>query len=165
MRRQRLRLAAVLALLACMMPLADLASAQSQPPSQPPSQPRSSSQPPTMHYDCSGQLHTEDLADGGATTLRDGRWRISVNPEAGYVKRPPELAAGCVEQRVEICGCEIAEDKLRCRSLGFTPDGIEIAMDFTLDRAALLLRAEGRRQHARSGLLIETSARLSCEQQ
>ncbi len=151
MRPQRGWPAIWLALLPCTLLVAGAVQAQSP--------------PQTVHYDCSGQLRTEDLAEGGATTRRDGRWRISVNPDAAYVKRPPELAAGCLEQRVEICGCEIAEDKLRCRSLGITPDGTEIAMDFTLDRAALVLRADGRRQHARSGLLIETSATLRCEQQ
>ena len=113
--------------------------------------------------DCSGKLKVENLFDGSQPVFRQQRWRISVNPEAGYVKRPPELAAGCLEKKVEICGCEQGEDTVRCRSMGIAPDGTEIAMDFTLDRRTLVLRADGRRHHPKSGDMTETSGELACE--
>ncbi len=115
------------------------------------------------HYDCSGQLKVENLFDGSRPEFRSQHWRISVNPVAGYVKRPPELAAGCLEKKVEICGCELGDDLVRCRSLGITPDGNEIAMDFTLDRRALVLRASGNRHHPKSGNTIETSGEFACQ--
>ena len=115
------------------------------------------------HVDCSGKLKVENLFDGSQPEFRQQSARITVNPEAGYVKRPPELAAGCLEKKVEICGCEQGEDAIRCRSLGVTPDGTEIAMDFILDRRTLRLRAEGRRQHPKSGDMTETSGELVCQ--
>ena len=115
------------------------------------------------HYDCSGQLKVEDLFDGTRPELSRHQWRITVNTEAGYVKRPPELAAGCVEKKVEICGCEQGDDVVVCRSLGIAPDGTEVAMDFTLDRRALVLRASGRRHQPKSGQMIETTGEFACQ--
>jgi len=115
------------------------------------------------HFDCSGQLKVENLFDGSKPELQQRQWRISVNPEAGYVKRPPELAAGCLEKKVEICGCEQGEDAVRCRSLGIAPDGTEIAMDFTLDWRTLLLRASGSRHQPKTGNMIETTGEFACQ--
>ena len=115
------------------------------------------------HVDCSGQLTVENLFDGSPPAMQQRQWRISVNPEAGYVKRPPELAAGCLEKKVEICGCEQGEDAVRCRSLGIAPDGTEIAMDFTLDWRTLLLRASGSRHQPKTGNMIETTGEFACQ--
>lgn len=115
------------------------------------------------HVDCSGQLTVENLFDGSPPERQQRRWRISVNPEAGYVKRPPELAAGCLEKKVEICGCEQGEDAVRCRSLGIAPDGTEITMDFTLDWRTLVLRASGSRHQPKSGQMIETTGEFACQ--
>ena len=106
------------------------------------------------HVDCHGQLTVEDLFDGEQPERLQRQWRISVNPEAGYVKRPPELAAGCLEKKVEICGCEQSESAVRCRSMGIASDGTEIAMDFTLDRRSGVLQATGRRHHPASGKML-----------
>ena len=115
------------------------------------------------HYDCSGRLKVEDLFDGVRPEFSQRQWRITANPEAGYVKRPPELAAGCIEKKVEICGCEQGDDVVVCRSLGIAPDGTEVAMDFTLDRRALVLRASGRRHQPKSGQMIETTGEFACQ--
>lgn len=115
------------------------------------------------HFDCSGPLKVENPFDGSQPQRQQRQWRISVNPEAGYVKRPPELAAGCLEKKVEICGCEQGEDAVRCRSMGIAPDGTEITMDFTLDRRTLVLRASGNRHHPKSGHLIETTGEFACQ--
>ncbi len=115
------------------------------------------------HVDCSGQLKVENLFDGSPPEKQQRQWRISVNPEAGYVKRPPELAAGCLEKKVEICGCEQGEDAVRCRSLGIAPDGTEITMDFTLDWRTLVLRASGSRHQPKSGQMIETTGEFACQ--
>ncbi len=115
------------------------------------------------HVDCSGKLKVENLFDGSQPVFQQHRLRITVNSEAGYVKRPPELATGCLEKKVEICGCEQGEELVRCRSLGVAPDGTEIAMDFSLDRRTLRLRAEGRRHQPKSGDMTETSGELVCQ--
>ncbi len=115
------------------------------------------------HVDCSGQLKVENLFDGSPPERQQRQWRISANPEAGYVKRPPELAAGCLEKKVEICGCEQGEDAVRCRSLGIAPDGTEITMDFTLDWRTLVLRASGSRHQPKSGQMIETTGEFACQ--
>jgi hypothetical protein len=117
----------------------------------------------TWHVECHGQLTVEDLFDGERPEFLRRQWRITVNPEAGYVKRPPELAAGCVEKKVEICGCEQSDLAVRCRSMGIAPDGTEIAMDFTLDRHSGVLRATGRRHHPASGKMIETTGEFACQ--
>ncbi len=114
------------------------------------------------HVDCSGQLKVENLFDGIPPETQQRQWRISVNPEAGYVKRPPELAAGCLEKKVEICGCEQGEEAVRCRSLGIAPDGTEITMDFTLDWRTLVLRASGSRHQPKSGQMTETTGEFAC---
>lgn len=115
------------------------------------------------HVDCSGQLKVENVFDGSPPVMQQRQWRISVNPEAGYVKRPPELAAGCLEKKVEICGCEQGEDAVRCRSLGIAPDGTEITMDFTLDWRTLLLRASGSRHQPKTGDMTETTGEFACQ--
>lgn len=115
------------------------------------------------HFDCSGQLKIENLFDGSRPEFQQRQWRITVNSEAGYVKRPPELASGCLEKKVEICGCEQGDDVVRCRSMGMAPDGTEIAMDFALDRRTLVLRASGNRHHPKSGHMIETSGEFACQ--
>ena len=115
------------------------------------------------HFDCSGQLKRENPFDGSPSDLLQRQWRITLNAEAGYVKRPPELAAGCLEKQVEICGCEQADNAVRCRSMGIATDGTEITMDFTLDRRTLVLRASGNRHHPKSGHLIETAGEFACE--
>ncbi len=115
------------------------------------------------HVECSGQLKVENLFDGSPPVMQPRQWHISVNPEAGYVKRPPELAAGCLEKKVEICGCEQGEEAVRCRSLGIAPDGTEITMDFTLDWRALVLRASGSRHQPKTGNMIETTGEFACQ--
>ncbi len=115
------------------------------------------------HFDCSGPLKVENLFDGSKPEFGQRQWRITVNPEAGYVKRPPELASGCLEKKVEICGCEQGEDVVRCRSMGIAADGTEITMDFSLDRRGLVLRVSGARHHPRSGQMIETTGEFACQ--
>lgn len=117
----------------------------------------------TRHFDCSGQMKVENLFDGTRPEFQQRQWRITVNPEAGYVKRPPELASGCLEKKVEICGCEQGEDIVRCRSMGIANDGTEITMDFALDRRTLMLRASGTRHHPKSGQMIETTGEFACQ--
>lgn len=117
---------------------------------------------PVTHYDCNGQLRSENLFDGGTPDLRDVSIRISINPVAEYVKRPPVLASGCLEKQVEFCGCQQSPELIRCRSLGIAPDGTEIAMDFSLDRIAQRLQVNGRRQQPKSGEVTETSGLLVC---
>ncbi len=114
-------------------------------------------------YDCRGAVSQEPLFGSGATERQERRWQLEVNDEAGYVKRGRELAAGCVQRTVEICGCELGAELIRCRSLGITPEGNEVGMDFTLDRRSLRLQLSGQRVDPSSGAVVETRGELACE--
>jgi len=124
----------------------------------------SAADPPSLlRIECAGVLRVEDVFGTAQPVEKAGRWQLVASRRGGYVKRPPEFASGCLEPRIEICGCEQGDDAIRCRSLGIDADGTEVAMDFVLDRAASTLRIDGRRQHPRSGQVIETRGLLSCE--
>ncbi len=116
----------------------------------------------TVRFDCAGTVRTEDVFDGGASSSAEKRWQILASFEGGYVRRAPELAAGCVEATVEVCGCELASAAIRCRSLGISRDGIEVAMDFGIDRRSGKMTLAGRRFEPRAGTVIETSGELAC---
>ena len=116
----------------------------------------------TVSYDCRGTVRTENLFDGGVVTQEERRWRIVANPEAGYVKRDPELATGCVQPTVEVCGCEQSSDTIACRSLGISSGGVELATDFRIDRKDNRMKLTGRRYDPRSGTVIETNGELEC---
>lgn len=116
----------------------------------------------TWVFDCRGPVKTENVFDGGPATERERHWRIIANDEAGYVKRDPELAPGCIERQVEICGCESGTDMIRCRSLGITPRGEEVGMDFSIDRLTGRMSLAGRRFDPATGNVIDTSGQLAC---
>ena len=118
----------------------------------------------TVRFDCAGQVSTEDLFDGGGRGSSDRQWQLIASLEGGYVRRPPELAAGCMEATVEICGCELAAPTIRCRSLGFSREGVEVAMDFTIDRHSGRMTVAGRRFDPRSSSVIETHGLLACKE-
>ncbi len=117
----------------------------------------------TVGYDCEGVVSTENLFDGGPVQSSREHWHIVANPEAGYVKRAPELAAGCLQPTVEVCGCEQAPNVISCRSLGLTREGVEVGMDFSIDRNANRMKLAGRRYDPKSGSVIETRGELACE--
>lgn len=117
----------------------------------------------TWTYACQGTVRTESIFETGTASERERSWLIVANETAGYVKRDPEIAAGCVEPVVEICGCELGADLIRCRSLGISPAGDEIGMDFSIDRQARRMQLSGRHYDPKSGQVIETSGRLACE--
>lgn len=116
----------------------------------------------TLHFDCAGTIRIEDVFDGGATSSSQRRWQIVANLEGGYVRRAPELAAGCVEPTVEVCGCELTSAAIRCRSLGISRQGVEVGIDFNIDRSDGNMSVSGRRFDPRSGTVIETSGLLIC---
>ncbi len=116
----------------------------------------------SLLYECRGIVSTENIFDGGNSEQRERQWRIITNYDAGYVKRDPELAAGCVERTVEVCGCELGPQMIRCRSLGLSPQGVEVAMDFSIDRATKRLKLTGRRVEPASGQVTETAGMLDC---
>ena len=115
----------------------------------------------TLRFECRGIVKTENVFDGGSD-VRERQWTLIANHEAGYVKRDPELAAGCVERKVEVCGCDLGPQVIRCRSLGITPQGVEVGTDFSIDRNAQQLKLAGRRFEPASGKLIETTGVLQC---
>lgn len=113
-------------------------------------------------FDCRGMVRTEQVFEAGTAGERERHWRIIVNDDAGYVKRDPEIAAGCVERTVEVCGCELGADRILCRSLGITRAGEEVGMDFSIDRRSGEMQLTGRRHDPKSGNLTETQGRLAC---
>jgi hypothetical protein len=113
-------------------------------------------------FDCRGPVKTENVFDGSPATERERHWRIVANDDAGYVKRDPELAPGCLERKVEICGCDLGKDAIRCRSLGITPQGEEVGMDFSIERSTGRMSLAGRRFDAATGTMIDTSGQLAC---
>lgn len=117
----------------------------------------------TVSYDCEGAVSTENLFDGGPLRSSRERWLIIANAEAGYVKRAPELAAGCLQKTVEVCGCDQSPDAISCRSLGLTREGLEVGMDFSIDRSTNRMKLSGRRYDPKSGSVIETRGELACE--
>lgn len=117
----------------------------------------------TWVFDCRGPVKVENVFDGGPAIERERRWRIVANDEAGYVKRDPDIAPGCMERTVEICGCESGKDMIRCRSLGLTPQGEEVGMDFSIDRITGRMILSGRRFNPATGNVIDTSGQLACE--
>lgn len=116
----------------------------------------------TWVFDCRGPVKTENVFDGGPAAERERRWRIVANEEAGYVKRDPELAPGCLERKVEICGCDLGKEAIRCRSLGITPQGEEVGMDFSIDRLTGRMSIAGRRFDPATGHMTDTSGQLAC---
>ncbi len=113
--------------------------------------------------ECRGLVKTENVFDGSPATERERHWRIVANDEAGYVKRDPELAPGCLERKVEICGCDLGKDAIRCRSLGITPQGEEVGMDFSIERSTGRMSLAGRRFNPVTGTMIDTSGQLVCD--
>lgn len=116
----------------------------------------------TVRFDCAGTVRTEDVFDGGASQSAEKQWQIVASFEGGFVRRPPELAAGCVEATVEVCGCELSSSAIRCRSLGISRDSVEVVMDFGIDRRSGKMTVAGRRFDPRSGTVVETSGELVC---
>ncbi len=116
----------------------------------------------SWEFDCRGSVRSEKLFEAGAPSERERRWVIVASDTAGYVKRDPEIAVGCVQPTVEICGCELGADLIRCRSLGLTAAGEEAGMDFSLDRRSGRMQLSGRRYDPRSGSVLETSGELAC---
>ena len=114
-----------------------------------------------LRFECRGIVKTENVFDGGGEA-RERQWTLIANHDAGYVKRDPELAAGCVERKVEVCGCDLGSQTIRCRSLGITPQGVEVGMDFSIDRHAQQLKLAGRRFDPASGDVTETTGVLQC---
>ncbi len=117
-----------------------------------------------VSFDCAGQVSTEDLFDGGGRGTSERRWHLIASVEGGYVRRAPELAAGCMEATVEVCGCEITSAAIRCRSLGISRDGVEVSMDFSIDRHSGRMTLAGRRFDPRSGTVIESNGLLACKE-
>ncbi len=117
-----------------------------------------------VRFDCAGQISTEDLFDGGGRGTSEQRWHLVASVEGGYVRRAPELASGCLEATVEVCGCELTSAAVRCRSLGISRDGVEVAMDFSIDRHSGRMTVAGRRFDPRSGTVIETNGLLACKE-
>ncbi len=118
----------------------------------------------TVSFDCAGQLRTENVFDGGIADSGDRQWQVVASFEGGFVRRAPELAAGCLEATVEVCGCELAPAAVRCRSLGISRDGVEVMMDFHIDRHNGRMSVDGRRVDPRSGTVIETHGLLACKE-
>ena len=116
----------------------------------------------TLRFDCAGTVKVEDVFDGGGTTGAERQWQVVANVEGGYVRRAPELASGCLEPTVEVCGCELASAAIRCRSLGISAQGVEVGMDFSIDRSNGRMTVSGRRFDPKSGTVIETSGLLAC---
>lgn len=114
-------------------------------------------------FDCQGAVRTESIFEAGAASTRERRWTIVVSDRADYVKRPPEIAAGCVEPTIEVCGCKLGTELVRCRSLGISAAGVEVGMDFSIDRRSRQMTLSGRRYDPASGQLIETSGELACD--
>ncbi len=117
-----------------------------------------------VSFDCAGQISTEDLFDGGGRGTSERRWHLIASVEGGYVRRAPELAAGCLESTVEVCGCEITPAAIRCRSLGISREGVEVSMDFSIDRHSGRMTVAGRRFDPRSGTVIESNGLLACKE-
>lgn len=114
-------------------------------------------------YLCEGPVRTDNVFEPHGVTTAHQRFRVTASVTAGYVKRDPALAAGCFAGRTEVCACDPpSPDLITCRSLGFTRDGTEVSMDFTLQPGDRALQLTGRQFNARSGTLIETSGRLAC---
>ena len=118
----------------------------------------------TLRFDCGGPVKTESVFDSDSATTAQRQWSVVANYEAGYVKRDPELAAGCVERTVEVCGCEMGPRTIHCRSLGITPQGVEVGMDFSIDRTAQRMKLSGRRFDPQSGNVTETTGLLECRE-
>lgn len=116
----------------------------------------------TLTFDCAGTVRTQDVFDGGAASSSERQWRIVASTDGGYVRRAPELAAGCLEPTVEICGCEPSSTSIVCRSLGLSSQGVEVVMDFSIDRSSGKMTIAGRRFDPRSGSVMETSGVLVC---
>ncbi len=117
-----------------------------------------------VSFDCAGQVSVEDLFDGGGRGTSERRWHLIASVEGGYVRRAPELAAGCMEATVEVCGCEVTSTAIRCRSLGISRDGVEVSMDFSIDRHSGRMTLAGRRFDPRSGTVIESNGLLACKE-
>lgn len=117
-----------------------------------------------VSFDCAGQVSVEDLFDGGGRGTSERRWHLIASVEGGYVRRAPELAAGCIEATVEVCGCEVTSTAIRCRSLGISRDGVEVSMDFSIDRHSGRMTLAGRRFDPRSGTVIESNGLLACKE-
>ncbi len=117
-----------------------------------------------VSFDCAGQVSVEDLFDGGGRGTSERRWHLIASVEGGYVRRAPELAAGCMEATVEVCGCEVTSTAICCRSLGISRDGVEVSMDFSIDRHSGRMTLAGRRFDPRSGTVIESNGLLACKE-
>lgn len=117
-----------------------------------------------VDYLCEGEIRTDEVFESDGVKLEKRRFRIVANLAAGYVKRDPALAAGCFAGRTEVCACEPPNAEIIvCRSLGFSADGTEVSLDFTLRASDQRLVITGRRFNARAGSLTETVGRLACQ--
>lgn len=118
----------------------------------------------TLRFECGGLVKIESVFDGDSATTAQRQWSVVANYDAGYVKRDPELAAGCVERTVEVCGCELGPQTIHCRSLGIAAQGVEVGMDFSIDRTAQRMKISGRRFDPQSGSVTETTGLLECSE-
>ncbi len=115
-----------------------------------------------IDYDCSGELRTENVFEPDGAKRHTHRFVITASDQAGYVRRDPALATGCFAPRIEVCACDLGRERIQCRSLGLQDDGIEIGLDFSIDRQHRTLHIQGRRFDARKGVLIETRGEFIC---
>ena len=113
-------------------------------------------------YACGGTVDSDNIFESGNISRSEKQDRIKVSFDAGYVRRAPELASGCLSKKIEICTCDLTPDQIACRSFGMNPGGQETVMDFTIERRTNLKHIKGRLSNPQSGQVIETRGTLSC---
>ena len=116
-----------------------------------------------LNYACQGMVDSDNIFESGSIDRSEKHYLIKVSFDAGYVRRAPELAAGCLSKKIEICTCDLTPDQIACRSFGMNPGGQETVMDFTIERRTNLMHIKGRLSNPQSGQVIETRGTLSCK--
>jgi hypothetical protein len=114
-------------------------------------------------YACGGMVDLDNIFESERSTRSEKQYRIKVSFDAGYVRRAPELASGCLSKKIEICTCELTPDQIACRSFGMNPGGQETVMDFTIERRMNRMHIKGRLSNPQSGQVIETRGTLACQ--
>ena len=61
-------------------------------------------------YICTGSIKSENIFEAGSVKNIVRHHKVTVNAEAGYVKRDQELAAGCMAEQIEICSCNFSTE-------------------------------------------------------
>ena len=117
-------------------------------------------------YICSGNIKSENIFDASSATYTHKQYKVTLHTDAGYVKRDQELAAGCMTQRIEICSCNLGQDRdqdlIHCRSMGLNRSGQEISAEFRLQRQSGIMNFNARNFDPAAGKLIETEGTLMC---